>query len=105
MEWLNYHLLLYFWVARERSVTKACQQLRLATETGRIVYRYTEEIFSLGRELQDTIKHRPTGRAVEVVVGVADSLPKLIVHRLLEPLLRRPEDVEVTCYDGDSPFR
>ncbi len=34
MEWLNYHHLLYFWaVAREGSVTRASQQLRLAQPT------------------------------------------------------------------------
>ena len=132
MEWLNYHHLLYFWVvAREGSVAKACQQLHLAqptisgqiralekslktalfersgrnlvlTETGRTVYRYADEIFSLGRELQDTLKNRPTGRAMRVVVGVSDALPKLIVHRLLEPALRLPEEVHVTCLDGES---
>ncbi len=131
MEWLNYHHLLYFWVvAREGSVAKACQQLHLAqptisgqiralekslktalfkrsgrnlvlTETGRTVYRYADEIFSLGRELQDTLKSRPTGRAVRVVVGVSDALPKLIVHRLLEPALRLPDEVHVTCLDGE----
>lgn len=131
MEWLNYHHLLYFWVvAREGSVAKACKQLHLAqptisgqiralekslktalfersgrnlvlTETGRTVYRYADEIFSLGRELQDTLKSRPTGRAVQVAVGVADALPKLIVHRLLEPALRMPEDVQVICFDGE----
>jgi len=131
MEWLNYHHLLYFWVvAREGSVAKACKQLHLAqptisgqiraleqslktalfersgrnlvlTETGHTVYRYADEIFSLGRELQETLKSRPTGRAIRVVVGVADSLPKLIVHRLLEPVLRLPEEVHVTCIDGE----
>lgn len=131
MDWLNYHHLLYFWVvAREGSVAKACKQLHLAqptisgqiraleqslktslfvrsgrnlilTETGRTVYRYADEIFSLGRELQDTLRSRPTGRAVRVVVGVADALPKLIVHRLLEPALRLPDEVQVVCFDGE----
>ncbi len=131
MEWLNYHHLLYFWVvAREGSVAKACQLLHLAqptisgqiraleqslktalfersgrnlvlTETGRTVYRYADEIFSLGRELQDTLRSRPTGRAVRFLVGVADALPKLIAHRLLEPALHLPDEVQVTCFDGD----
>lgn len=131
MDWLNYHHLMYFWVvAREGSVAKACKQLHLAqptisgqirelekslkmalfertgrnlvlTETGRMVYRYADEIFSLGRELQDALKSQPSGRPLEVIVGVADALPKLIVHRLLEPVLRLPEEVRVTCYDGE----
>ena len=75
MDWLNYHHLLYFWVAaREGSITKACRLLHLAqptvsgqikalekslkaslfdrsgrsivlTDTGRVVYRYADEIF------------------------------------------------------------
>lgn len=131
MEWLNYHHLLYFWVvAREGSIAKACRQLRLAqptisgqirsleqslkaplfersgrnlvlTETGRVVYRYADEIFSLGRELMDALRGRPTQGTVPFVVGVADALPKLIVHRLLEPALRMPEEVKVSCYDGE----
>lgn len=131
MDWLNYHHLLYFWVvAREGSVSKACKQLRLAqptisgqirelekslkaplfersgrnlvlTPTGHTVFHYADEIFSLGRELQDTIRSRPTGKAVRFVVGVSDALPKLIVHRLLEPALRLPEDIHVICVDGE----
>lgn len=131
MDWLNYHHLLYFWVvAREGSVAAACQALNLAqptisgqirelekslktalfqrsgrrlvlTEAGRTVFRYADEIFSLGRELQEAVRNRPTGRALQVVVGVADSLPKLMVHRLLEPVLRMPEDVQITCHDGE----
>ncbi len=108
MEWLNYHHLLYFWtVAREGSVTAACERLRLAqptvsgqlrlledslgeklfvksgrglalTEIGQVVYRYADEIFSPGRELQDVLKGRPAGRAIRFRVGVSDMVPKLI---------------------------
>lgn len=131
MEWLNYHHLMYFWVvASEGSVARACEKLHLAqptisgqiralekslkaslfvrsgrnlvlTETGRTVYQYADEIFSLGRELQDTLHNRPTGRAIRFVVGVADALPKLISHRLLQPALKLPEEIQVTCYDGE----
>jgi hypothetical protein len=34
MEWLNYHLFLYFWVvAKERSIVQASEKLRLAQPT------------------------------------------------------------------------
>ena len=34
MDWLNYHHLFYFWtVARAGSITKACEELRLAQPT------------------------------------------------------------------------
>ena len=130
MEWLNYHHLLYFWaVAREGSVTRASEQLHLAqptvsgqlkaleealgerlfertgrrlvlTDVGRVVFRYADEIFSLGRELQDTLKGRPTGRPIRFTVGVADAVPKLIAYRLLLPALSLPEPVHVVCRDG-----
>jgi LysR family transcriptional regulator, transcriptional activator of nhaA len=134
MEWLNYHHLLYFWtVAREGSVTRASQQLRLAqptvsgqlkaledalgeklfertgrrlvlTDVGRVVLRYADEIFSLGRELQDTLKGRPTGRPIRFTVGVADAVPKLVAYRLLLPALSLPEPVHVVCRE-DKPER
>ncbi len=104
-EWLNYHHLLYFWmVAREGSIAQASKRLLLAqptitgqiralenalgeklftrsgrnlvlTEVGRLVYRYANEIFSLGRELTNVLKGRPAGRPVRLVVGVSDGLP------------------------------
>ena len=134
MEWLNYHHLLYFWmVAREGTIAQASKQLLLAqptitgqiralesalgeklftrsgrslvlTEVGRVVYRYANEIFSLGRELTDVLKGRPAGRPVRLVVGVSDVLPKLIAYRLLEPALTLPEPVQIICYE-DRPER
>lgn len=130
MDWLNYHHLLYFWVvAREGSIVKASEQLRLAqptisgqlraleesfgqklfvrqgrglvlTEFGRMVYRHADEIFTLGRELTEAIKGRPAGRPVRFMVGVADVVPKLVAYRLLEPALRLSEPVRVVCREG-----
>src|SRR5262245_46668507 len=127
MEWLNYHHLLYFWVvAREGSVAKASEELRLAqptisgqiraletslgeklfqragrglvlTEFGRMVYQQANEIFTLGRELMETVNGRPTGRPLRFAVGVADVVPKLVAYRLLEPALRLPEPIRIVC--------
>lgn len=130
MNWLNYHHLLYFWtVALEGTIAKACELLHLTqptisgqlrslekslgaklfdrvgrnlvlTETGRVVYRYADEIFSLGRELQDTLEGHPAGRPLRLVIGVADTMPKMLVHRILEPALHLPEPVHVICDQG-----
>lgn len=130
MDWLNYHHLLYFWtVAREGSVTRACQRLQLAqptisaqvrqlekrlgaklfqragrhltlTETGRLVLEYADEIFSLGRELQDVLAGRPAERPLRFTVGVPDALPKLITYRILEPALKLPDGVQLVCVEG-----
>lgn len=102
MEWLNYHHLFYFWtVVRLGRITKACEELRLApptvsaqlrsledqlgekllkrsgrnlvpTEIGLAVYRQAEEIFSIGREIMDTVKQRPTHRPLRLVVDLDD---------------------------------
>ncbi|HJU42624.1 MAG TPA: transcriptional activator NhaR [Vicinamibacterales bacterium] len=132
MEWLNYHHLLYFWtVAREGTIARASQELRLAqptisgqiralenqlgeklfqrsgrnlvlTDIGRVVFRYADDIFATGRELMDTLKDRPTGRPVRLQVGVADEVTKIIAYRLLEPALRLPQPVHIVCRDGAS---
>jgi LysR family transcriptional activator of nhaA len=132
MEWLNYHHLLYYWmVVRTGSVAAASTELKLAsptisvqirrleeqlgekllrrsgrhvvpTEMGQIVYRYADEIFALGRELLDTARGRPTGRPMHIVIGVHDVLPKSIARRLIEPALRLPDPVRITCREGSS---
>jgi LysR family transcriptional regulator, transcriptional activator of nhaA len=134
MEWLNYHHLLYFWtIAREGSLTRASSELNLSpsaisgqikvlenslgeklfvksgrglmlSDTGRMVYRYADEIFRLGKELQDTMKDRPIGRPLRVSVGVADVIPKLIARELLEPALRIQDSVCLVCRE-DKPDR
>jgi len=71
------------------------------TDTGRLVYRYADEIFALGRDLQDAIHDRPRGQALRFAVGVADTLPKVLVHRLLAPAFEAGDDVRVTFIDGE----
>jgi LysR family transcriptional activator of nhaA len=130
VEWLNYHHLFYFWkVVRAGGITKACEELRLApptvsaqirsleeqlgekllnragrslvpTEMGRTVFRYAEDIFGLGLELMDTVKRRPTGKPLRVVIGVDDVLPKEVAHALITPALRLPGSVRILCREA-----
>jgi LysR family transcriptional activator of nhaA len=132
VEWLNYHHLLYFWtVARLGSVSRATDELYLAqptisaqiraleeslgeklftrvgrnvalTEVGRTVFRYADEIFSLGRELSDTLKGRSVGRPMRLVVGVTDVMPKLVAYRLLEPALRMADPIRMVCHEDKA---
>ena len=134
MEWLNYHHLLYFWtVAKEGSIARACEKLNLAqptisgqlkqledtlgerlfakkgrglvmTEVGQVVYRYADEIFGLGRELQDVLKGQPQGRPLRLLVGISDLMPKLIASRILQPALTMALPVQLVC-DEDTPER
>jgi len=130
--WLNYHHLLYFWtVAKEGSVTKASKKLRLAhptisgqihrledtlgaklfdrrgrnlalTEVGRVAFRYADEIFSLGQEFLDTMQGHAIGPQLRLVVGISDTIAKSIVHRILEPAFRLDDDIRVVCKEDQS---
>jgi LysR family transcriptional activator of nhaA len=67
------------------------------TETGRVAYRYADEIFTLGRDMVDALKGRTVGQHLRLEVGVADVLPKLIVRRLLQPALELEQPVRLVC--------
>ena len=130
VEWLNYHHLFYFWtVAREGSIARASATLRLAqptisaqittleralgeklftrtgrrltlTSTGQMSLRYADQIFKLGRELLTTIRAQPSVRPLTLVVGITESLSKLIVYRLLQPALRLRGPVRLVCREN-----
>ena len=72
------------------------------TDVGRVAYRYADEIFMLGRELLDTVKGRPSGRPMRLVVGVSDILAKSIVHRILEPAFHLDDEVRIVCRENRS---
>lgn len=127
---INYKHLHYFWVvAKEGSIARACQRLHLTpqtisgqlslleenlgealfsrvgrnleiTETGRLVLSYADEIFSLGGELEETVRNLPGERPLVFKVGVADVVPKSIAYRLLAPALQLPEPVRIVCREN-----
>lgn len=129
MEWLNYHHLLYFWtVAREGGLAPAGKVLRLSqsaisgqvhrleeslgqplferrgrklemTETGRVVYRYAEQIFGLGREMQEVVRERAVDRPLRLVVGISDVIPKLLVRKLLAPAFQQDQRLALVCHE------
>lgn len=126
MEWLNFHhLLLFTTLVREGSLVAAGKALGLShstlssqvhafeealgtklleregrrlvpTDTGRVVVRYGEEIFGLGRELLDSVRGG-TGKTSRLHVGIVDVVPKLMVRRLLQPLLAMEPPIHVVC--------
>ena len=130
MKQLDYGQLQTFWtVAKEGGVTKASRKLFLAqptvsgqiraleravgqplvrrsgrgialTECGRHIYQYAEEIFALGREMIDGLRGATRENVPRDIVGIADVVPKMIAARLLKPLNRAPERVQVICREG-----
>jgi LysR family transcriptional regulator, transcriptional activator of nhaA len=127
---LNYHHLLYFWaVAKEGSLRLASEVLHVSqpsisaqlkqleeslgaplftrttrrlilTDTGQTVLEYAEEIFSLGRELLTAVRQEPGERPLRLYVGVADSVPKIIVRQHLTPVFELRRLVRVICREG-----
>lgn len=69
---------------------------------GQIVFRYADDIFSLGRELVDTVRDRPVTGAVTLRVGIVDALPKLVARKLLEPAGRLSENLHLKCHEGKT---
>ena len=132
MEWLNYHHLHYFWmVAKQGSVTAAAERLRLSqptvsaqiktlegtlgerlfqrvgrklelTEMGKVCFRYADEIFMLGREMQDVVSGRVARVPEKLTIGVSDLVPKLMLYRLLEPALELEPSPRVVCREDKT---
>ena len=131
MRHLNYNHLLYFWtVAREGSITRASEILHITpqtisgqlkqleetigdslfqrqgrglilTDTGQVVNIYAEEIFSLGGELSQRLQNKEPGGNLELNVGVVFSIAKLITYRILEPVLDPSQSIRVICWEGN----
>ncbi len=129
MDWLNYHHLLYFWsVAKHGTVTKACEELRLAqptisgqihllentlgeklfirtgrrlamTEMGELVFKYADDIFATGQELMNTVKGQGNGQPTRLVVGIADAVPKPLATQLLKSALKLYRPTRLICQE------
>lgn len=117
MDWLNYHHLYYFLIiVREGGLAAAARKLRLTHSTlssqlrslerhfgaalfertaGRLVLTpfgvdaasYAEDIFRLGRELNDVARGKVSPGREVLRVGVVASLPKTLLQHLLAPAL------------------
>lgn len=126
---LNYRHLLYFWaVAKEGSITRAGERLGLSaqaistqlgqlerqlgqslfapqgrslvlTEAGRTALAYAEQIFLFGAKLRQALAESRASRP-RLAVGVTDAVPKLVTFRLLEGALGPPLSVRLECCEG-----
>ncbi len=125
---MNFKHLHYFWqVAKAGGIARASEQLHLTpqtisgqiglleedlgaplfakrgrnlelTDAGRLAVGYAQDIFTLGSELEESLRNYPEGgRPVEFRVGVADAVPKTIAYRLIEPATQLPTPVRIVC--------
>lgn len=127
---LNFKHLRYFWmVVKSGSIAAASKQLHLTpqsisgqlrsleealgvellrkagrglevTEVGRRVFSYADEIFALGNELLDVALDRTAAKSPPFRIGIADSVPKSVAYRVVEPALRLGESVRLVCREG-----
>lgn len=127
---LNFKHLRYFWmVAKSGSIARASERLHLTpqsisgqlsefeevlgvelfrrvgrglelTETGQRMLGYAEQIFSLGDELLESIRGEGQAQSVTFRVGIADSVPKMVAYRLVEPSLGFEDPVKLVCREG-----
>ncbi len=127
---LNFKHLRYFWmVAKSGSIARASEQLHLTpqsisgqlseleealgvklfrragrglelTDTGQRLLGYAEQIFTLGDELLDSLRENALPQSVPFRVGIADSVPKMVAYRLVEPSLVSAEPIKLICREG-----
>jgi LysR family transcriptional activator of nhaA len=128
---LNYNHLRYFYsIAREGSIVKAAEVLHVSpqtisgqltvfedylgmrlfdrkgkrlvlNDTGKLVYSYAEDIFTLGTELQQAIHSQDPGQTFVFTVGVIDVIPKILAASILENTFDMEGPIKLVCREGD----
>ena len=130
MAHLNYKHLRYFWmVAKTGSIIRASEQLFLSpqsisgqlgeleaslgvqlfqkkgrglepTDMGRRLLSYADEIFALGDDLLDEVRHQKVKKSTSFRIGITDSVPKSVAYHVIEPVLNMGESTRLFCSEG-----
>lgn len=131
LKWLNYHHLYYFYIiAKEGSIAKAAERLKLGqpslstqlksleeslgkplfdrnkqrlslTESGRVALKYAEQIFYLGSEMVEVLSDTLTNNKVHIQIGASDSVPKAVVMELVSKAYEF-KNCSVSVLEGSS---
>ena len=126
----NYRHLYYFWVvAKEGGISRAAARLDMAvqtvstqvreleralghallkpagrglvlTEAGMAAMRQADQIFQLGEQLPELLREAVSTPGLRLAVGISDGLPKLVVRRLLQPVLPEP-NLRLLCHEDE----
>jgi LysR family transcriptional activator of nhaA len=126
----NYKHLYYFWVvAKEGGISRAADKLDMAVQTisaqvrelerslgyallkpagrglvltdaGMAAMQQADLIFQLGENLTTVVRDAMSAPAVRLAVGISDGLPKLVVRRLLQPVVTEPH-LRLLCHEGE----
>jgi LysR family transcriptional activator of nhaA len=130
MATINFKHLRYFWaVAKSGSIARASAQLHVTpqsissqlaeleealgtglfrrvgrglemTDIGRRIVSYAEEIFGLEDELLAAVRNEGSRTVLPFRIGIADSVPKSLTYRVVEPALHMDEAVRLVCKEG-----
>lgn len=125
----SYRHLYYFWVvAKEGGMARAAARLGMATQTvstqvgeleralghslfrpagrglalteaGQAALQQADAIFQLGQALPGLVQGAAGQAGLRLQLGVGDGVPKLMVHRLLQPVLATPQ-LRLRCSEG-----
>lgn len=126
----NYKHLYYFWVvAKEGGITRAADKLDMAVQTvsaqvrelerslgyallkpagrglaltdaGIAAMREADQIFQLGENLPARVRDAASSPTMRLAVGICDGLPKLVVRRILQPVIQEPT-LRLLCHEGN----
>jgi LysR family transcriptional activator of nhaA len=129
---LNYQHLYYFWtVAKKGSIKSACETLNLAqptisgqlalferaigaklfkregrklvlTESGWFVFRYADEIFSIGDELTKWLEGASAEQSHNLKVGVCNGVDMSVALQLLSRALNAQHPPTLCCVSSDA---
>ena len=127
---LNFKHLRYLWaVAKSGSIARASAQLHVTpqsissqlaeleatlgvtllrragrglevTDIGQRIVGYAEEIFGLEDELLAVVREQDQRTALPFRIGIANSVPKSLTYRIVEPALRLDEPVRLICREA-----
>jgi LysR family transcriptional activator of nhaA len=70
------------------------------TEAGQAALQQADLIFQLGEALPAMVRDAVSTPAVRLTVGICNGLPKLVVHRLLLPVIAEP-NLRLVCHEGE----
>lgn len=125
----SYRHLYYFWVvAKEGGIARAAERLGMAvqtvsaqvrelerslghtllkpagrglalTEAGLAAMQQADLIFQLGGQLPALVRDAVSTPSIRLAVGISDGLPKLVVRRLMQPVMLEPT-LRLHCSEG-----
>ena len=126
----NFKHLYYFWVvAKEGGMSRAADKLDMAVQTvsaqvrelerslgcellkpagrglvltdaGATAMKLADQIFQIGENLPALVRDAASTPAIRLAVGISDGLPKLVVHRLMQPVIAEPH-LRLICHEGE----